>query len=39
VTGEYFYKCRSIRPSAAAQDDGVAKRLWAATTRLAHLEN
>ena len=28
VTGEYFYKCHSIAPTKAAQDDEAATRLW-----------
>ena len=28
VTGEYFYKCRPIAPTKAAQDDEAATRLW-----------
>jgi NAD(P)-dependent dehydrogenase (short-subunit alcohol dehydrogenase family) len=38
ITGEYFYKCRPIRPSKAAQDDPAARRLWLETARLARLE-
>jgi len=35
VTGGYFYKCRQMTPSAAAQDDTAARRLWDETARLA----
>jgi len=28
VSGQYFYKCRVISPSAAALDDAAAARLW-----------
>ncbi len=28
VTGRYFVKCRARKPSAAARDDGAARRLW-----------
>jgi NAD(P)-dependent dehydrogenase (short-subunit alcohol dehydrogenase family) len=38
-TGEYFDKCRPIKPSQAAQDDVMAHRLWAETARLANLED
>jgi NAD(P)-dependent dehydrogenase (short-subunit alcohol dehydrogenase family) len=34
VTGEYFYKSRPVRPSRAAQDDAMAKRLWEESERL-----
>ena len=34
VTGEYFYKCRPVRPSRAAQDDAISKRLWEESERL-----
>jgi NAD(P)-dependent dehydrogenase (short-subunit alcohol dehydrogenase family) len=39
VTGEYFCKCRPTKPSRDAQDDAIARRLWAETARLAHLED
>ncbi len=35
VSGEYFYKCRATRPTAAAQDDTAAARLWQESERLA----
>jgi retinol dehydrogenase 12 len=38
VTGEYFYKCRSVPPSAAARDPAAAQRLWAETAKLAGIE-
>ena len=28
ASGGYYYDCKEIPPSAAAQDDGVAERLW-----------
>ncbi len=28
MTGGYFYKCKLAKPSAAAQNDADAKRLW-----------
>jgi NAD(P)-dependent dehydrogenase (short-subunit alcohol dehydrogenase family) len=34
VSGGYFYECREHAPSAAAQDDGAAARLWQASTKL-----
>ena len=37
VTGEYFAKCRAVKPSSAAQDDAMARRLWTETARLAQL--
>jgi NAD(P)-dependent dehydrogenase (short-subunit alcohol dehydrogenase family) len=39
VTGEYFHRCRPAVPSPAARDDALAARLWAATARLARLED
>ncbi len=35
LSGLYFAKCRAEAPSAAAQDDGAARRLWQESTRLA----
>jgi retinol dehydrogenase-12 len=35
TTGDYFYKCRPIKPSALAQDDRVALKLWQRSTALA----
>ena len=37
TTGGYFVDCREASPSAAAQDDAAAKRLWEESERLAHL--
>lgn len=34
--GTYWYKCRPIAPTAAAQNDGDAKRLWEISERLAN---
>jgi NAD(P)-dependent dehydrogenase (short-subunit alcohol dehydrogenase family) len=34
VTGGYFYKCRPAVPSAAAQDDAAARRLWDVSEQL-----
>ena len=28
ITGEFFVKCKAVAPSAAAQDDAAAARLW-----------
>ncbi|MGH7091388.1 MAG: SDR family oxidoreductase [Stellaceae bacterium] len=33
----YFHRCRPVRPTAVAQDDGVAFRLWQASARLVGL--
>ena len=35
ISGEYFYKCKVIEPSPAAQDDDVAKRLWEVSAKIA----
>jgi NAD(P)-dependent dehydrogenase (short-subunit alcohol dehydrogenase family) len=35
MSGLYFYKCAVQAPSAEAQDDGAAARLWAESERLA----
>ncbi len=35
VSGGYFVKCRLTRPSADAENDEAAGRLWDATARLA----
>jgi retinol dehydrogenase-12 len=32
--GEYFHRCRPVRPSPAAHDDGAAARLWEESLRL-----
>jgi NAD(P)-dependent dehydrogenase (short-subunit alcohol dehydrogenase family) len=37
VTGGYFAKCRPAMPTAAAQDDAAAARLWDESARLAKL--
>lgn len=37
VSGEYFVKCRVIRPSKAAQDDSAAQQLWQESARLGGL--
>ena len=37
VSGEYFYKCRAVKPTAEAQDDQAAHRLWQESERLAAL--
>ncbi len=34
VSGQYFDKCRSKKPTARAQDDDVAKRLWDVSEKL-----
>ncbi len=35
VSGRYFYNSREIEPSAAAQDDAVAARLWRESEKIA----
>jgi NAD(P)-dependent dehydrogenase (short-subunit alcohol dehydrogenase family) len=35
VTGKYFYQCKPVEPSLAAQDDAVAAWLWTQSVRLA----
>lgn len=35
VSGKYFYKCRVATPTAQAQDDAAARRLWQETEKLA----
>jgi len=37
ISGEYFYKCKVAEPTAAAQDDGDAKRLWDVSAKIAGL--
>jgi len=37
ISGEYFYKCKVAEPTAAAQDDGTAKRLWDVSAKIAGL--
>jgi NAD(P)-dependent dehydrogenase (short-subunit alcohol dehydrogenase family) len=34
VSGEYYYKCRVATPTAQAQDDAAARRLWQETEKL-----
>lgn len=34
VSGEYFYKCRPRKASAAARDDALAERLWQVSEKL-----
>jgi len=34
INGEYFYKCEVDTPSAAARNDGDAKRLWDVSTEI-----
>jgi len=34
TTGKYFYQCKESTPTAEAQDDASAKRLWEETERL-----
>jgi NAD(P)-dependent dehydrogenase (short-subunit alcohol dehydrogenase family) len=38
VSGGYFYKCRPATPTAPARDDESAKRLWAASAKLAGID-
>jgi hypothetical protein len=35
--GGYFYDCRQIEPSQAAQDDATAQRLWRESEGMAGL--
>jgi NAD(P)-dependent dehydrogenase (short-subunit alcohol dehydrogenase family) len=35
ASGEYFYQCRPVSPSALARDDAAAARLWVESTQLA----
>jgi len=37
ISGEYFYKCKVAEPTAAAQNDADAKRLWDVSAKLAGL--
>ncbi len=37
ISGRYFYNSREISPSAAAQDDAVAARLWLESEKIAGL--
>jgi len=34
ISGEYFYKCEADTPSAAARNDGDARRLWDVSTEI-----
>lgn len=38
TSGGYFYKCRSATPTAEAQDDSAAARLWAESVRIAGID-
>ncbi|HSZ07632.1 MAG TPA: SDR family oxidoreductase [Steroidobacteraceae bacterium] len=38
-SGEYFYQCRPATPTAAAQDDAAAERLWMASAEIAGFES
>lgn len=37
VSGKYFFECREVSPTRAAQDDEAAQRLWRESARLAGL--
>jgi NAD(P)-dependent dehydrogenase (short-subunit alcohol dehydrogenase family) len=37
VSGEYFYECRTARPSQEARDEATARRLWEESERIAGL--
>jgi len=37
ISGEYFYKCKVAEPTAAAQNDADAKRLWDVSAKIAGL--
>jgi len=37
VSGQYFERCRPVRPSPAARDDAAARRLWEESARLVGL--
>ena len=39
ASGGYFHECKPAAPSAAAQDEAAAERLWAESARLAGLGN
>jgi NAD(P)-dependent dehydrogenase (short-subunit alcohol dehydrogenase family) len=39
TTGEYFYQCRPVQPSPAAQDDRTASLLWERSAVLAGLKD
>ncbi len=38
ASGGYFHRCRPATPSAEAQDDGAAARLWAESARIAGMD-
>jgi retinol dehydrogenase 12 len=38
VSGKYFYQCRPMTPTAEAQDEAAARRLWLESARLAGIE-
>ena len=38
VSGEYFHQCRPATPTAEAQDEAAAQRLWLESARLAGIE-
>jgi len=38
TTGQYFVKCKPATPSRRALDDDMARRLWEATARMAHMD-
>ena len=38
ISGAYFFECRQQQPTAAAQDDAAAERLWAESARIAGFE-
>ena len=35
ISGQYFVRCKTAQPSAAAQDDAVAARLWSVSEKIA----
>ena len=37
ISGKYFYKCKVIQPTAAAQNDADAKQLWDVSAKIAGL--
>jgi hypothetical protein len=37
VSGQYFVKCKAVRPSAAALDNSAARRLWEASEAMTGL--
>ena len=38
ISGEYFYKCQPVTPTAAALDDATAQRLWVESAKIAGIE-